>query len=77
MTPRQCNQPLIRIIEAIDGDEAFTACGLGLKKCSSHHPCPIHYDYKIVRETFERICREKKLIDLCGPVHIGLTHLTI
>ena len=77
MTRSQCNQPLIRIIDAIDGNAVFTECGLGLKKCSSKHPCPIHYDYKIVRETFERICREKKLIDLCGPVHIGLTHLTI
>ena len=77
MTRTQCLQPLIRIVEAIDGEDVFTECGLGLKKCSSKHPCPIHNEYKVVRETFEQICREKKLIDLCGPVHEGLTHLTI
>ena len=45
VTAKQLNQPVIRIVEAIDGKEVFKECGLGLSKCSSAHPCPIHKDY--------------------------------
>ena len=67
--------PIINIIEAIDGKELFKECGLGLAKCSSRHPCPIHNDYKIVRDLFEKLCREKIIADLGGPVKGGLAYL--
>jgi Rrf2 family protein len=71
----QRHQPIIRIIQAIDGKEVFKECGLGLSKCSSKHPCPIHNDYKDVRDLFETLCREKTVSDLCGPVNNGLAYL--
>lgn len=72
---RQKNQPVFNIIEAIDGKEIFKQCGLGLSKCSATHPCPIHDDYKAVRDLFEKLCREKKISDLCNPVNEGLAYL--
>lgn len=30
------------IILAIDGDELFTSCVLGLKQCNANNPCPVH-----------------------------------
>jgi Rrf2 family iron-sulfur cluster assembly transcriptional regulator len=41
---------LIDIIKVIDGTGLFFDCGLGLKKCSDKHPCPIHFTFKEVRE---------------------------
>lgn len=76
ITAKQKNQPIIKIIEAIDGKEVFKQCGLGLSKCSASHPCPIHNDYKVVRDSFEKLCRDKKMSDLCEPVTNGLTYLT-
>ncbi len=76
ITAKQNNQPIIKIIEAIDGKEVFKQCGLGLSKCSASHPCPIHNDYKVVRDSFEKLCRDKKMSDLCEPVTNGLTYLT-
>lgn len=73
----QYKKPMIRIIEAIDGPDVFKECGLGLKKCSSDHPCPIHDDFKEIRDRFEAMCRKKTLDDLCGPMNIGLTYLTV
>lgn len=73
----QFKKPIIRIIEAIDGPEVFKECGLGLKKCSSAQPCPIHDDFKEIRDRFELMCRKKTLDDLCGPMNIGLTYLTV
>ena len=40
ISTKQKKQPIIDIIEAIDGKEVFRQCGLGLSKCSSTHPCP-------------------------------------
>ncbi len=77
ITDRQYHQPLVRIIESIDGKEVFSTCGLGLKKCSSANPCPIHHDFKRVRERFEQIYRENTVADLCENVKTGLTYLSL
>ncbi len=75
ITVKQIKQPIIHIIEAIDGRDVFKQCGLGLSKCSSTHPCPIHNDYKEVRDLFENLCRQKNVADLCEPVNDGLAYL--
>ena len=75
ITAKQKNQPIIQIIDAIDGKEVFEQCGLGLSKCSSTHPCPIHNDYKIIRDQFKAMCRQKKVNDLCETVNDGLAYL--
>ena len=75
ITAPQKNQPIINIIEAIDGKKVFDQCGLGLSKCSSTHPCPIHNDYKIIRDKFEALCQQKRVSDLCETVNEGLTYL--
>jgi len=75
ITAKQKAQPVINIINAIDGKDVFKECGLGLSKCSSTHPCPIHNDYKIVRDLFEKLCREKNINDLCEPVNDGIAYL--
>ncbi|MBK8496806.1 MAG: Rrf2 family transcriptional regulator [Chitinophagaceae bacterium] len=75
ITAKQKNQPVINIVETIDGKNVFNQCGLGLSKCSATHPCPIHDDYKKVRDLFENLCRQKKINDLCAPVNSGLAYL--
>ena len=77
ITSRQYHLPLVRVIEAIDGKAVFSTCGLGLRKCSSENPCPIHHDFKRVRERFEKIYRENTVADLCESVKTGLTHLSL
>ena len=66
ITAKQKNQPI---------KEVFEQCGLGLSKCSSTHPCPIHNDYKIIRDQFKAMCRQKKVNDLCETVNDGLAYL--
>ena len=71
----QRNQPIINIVEAIDGKEIFKECGLGLSQCSAKHPCPIHNGYKEVCESLEKLFREKNVLSLCEPVNNGLAYL--
>ncbi len=72
---KQNNQPIINIIYAIDGKSTFEECGLGLSKCSATHPCPMHHDYKVVRDQFKFICRDNKVCDLCETVEDGIAYL--
>lgn len=75
MTAKQKKQPIINIINAVDGTEVFDSCGLGLSKCSSKHPCPIHNDYKIIKDQFKTMCREKTVSELCDTVNDGISYL--
>lgn len=76
ITAKQKAQPVIAIVNAIDGTEVFNQCGLGLHKCSAAHPCPIHDDFKVVRDRFKKICMENTIADLCKPINSGLAYLT-
>jgi Rrf2 family protein len=75
MTKAQLKQPILQIVMAIDGADVFKRCGLGLSKCAATHPCPIHYDYKEVRDRFELICKNRKIADLCAPLAKGVSFL--
>ncbi len=75
ISKEQQKQPIINIVEAIDGKQVFKNCGLGLSKCSSSHPCPIHDDYKKARDIIWDLFRKKRVLDLCEPVHSGLAYL--
>lgn len=72
---QQQKQPIINIVEAVDGKQVFKSCGLGLSKCSSSHPCPIHDEYKEARDIIEKLFRQNKVLDLCEPVTNGLAYL--
>lgn len=62
---------LIEIIEAIDGLDIFNQCGIGFKRCNDDHPCPIHEDYKKVRNQVEQLFRNKTLKELAEDVESG------
>lgn len=40
---------LVDIIRAIDGNDLFSACVMGLKTCSDIKPCPMHEQIKPIR----------------------------
>jgi len=75
ITVRQQSQPIINVIDAIDGKIVFEECGLGLSKCAATHPCPIHNDYKVIRDQFKVMCQQKKVRDLCETVNDGSAYL--
>ncbi len=49
------------IVRAIDGDKVFSGCGLGLDYCSENKPCPIHNEFKAVRDELYRILNQAKV----------------
>ena len=75
MTAHQRNLQIIEIVKAIDGKDVFEKCGLGLSQCSETRPCPIHNDFKPVRELFMQMCTEKNINDLCNNVNNAFAYL--
>ena len=67
---------LIKIVETIDGLDIFERCGMGLKKCSDKTPCPIHFEYKLVKERIRNLLTEKTLAELCQDVEKGQSIVT-
>lgn len=62
---------LIEVIEAIDGLDMFDQCGIGFKRCDDEHPCPIHEDYKKVRNQIQNLFESKTLEELVDEVESG------
>lgn len=53
--------PLRKVVEAIDGPEIFTACAMGLNKCSEEHPCPLHENYKNIRAQIKEMLEQETI----------------
>lgn len=55
---------LLEIVEAIDGLDIFNQCGIGFRKCDPEKPCPIHKDYKLIRDRVYNLFKNKTLVAL-------------
>ena len=66
---------LAEIVTAIDGDQLFNGCGLGLKACNEKKPCPIHYEFKAIRTNLKAMLQTTALEDLTENLEKGLFHL--
>jgi len=66
---------LSHIVKAIDGDKLYTGCGLGLKQCSEHHPCPVHNEFKIIRIQIQAMLESTNIQKLTEGLHAGLSFL--
>ena len=59
---------LIRIVRIVDGLDMLEQCSLGIKKCSDKAPCPIHDDYKIIRDHIKALWSSKTITQLCSDI---------
>ncbi len=66
---------LIDIVRAIDGNKLFTGCGLGLKECSEKKPCPIHYEFKEIRDALREMLANTSIQGLTNDLEKGLVFL--
>ena len=68
LTHKNRAMPVMKIIEAVDGLGFFDSCGLGLRKCSGNHPCPLHNDFKVAREQLRTALNKKTVTDLAQEI---------
>jgi Rrf2 family protein len=56
---RECS--LATIVREVDGNQLFSGCGLGLKECSESHPCPIHNEFRVIRQEISRMLEDARI----------------
>jgi len=63
------------IVREIDGGRLFSGCGLGLKECSENHPCPIHNEFKYIRQAIQVMLEGSKIQLFVENLDLKLTFL--
>ncbi len=68
-------RPLADVVEAVDGKSIFTGCGLGLAYCSETNPCPLHHEFKAIRNQLKDLLEQTRIIDFSENLNLGITKL--
>ena len=66
---------LSHVVAAIDGEKIYTGCGLGLEQCNEKKPCPVHDQFKKVRDELRQMLETTTLKSLTLELSEGLTFL--
>jgi Rrf2 family protein len=56
--------PARAILEAVNEDDLFRGCVLGLQECSEVKPCPMHSEYKKIRKKLNELFESKSIQNL-------------
>lgn len=68
---------LDQIVKAIDGNDLFDRCSLGLHDCSDKQPCPFHHKYKPLRDNLKKTLSETSIDELISTFNLGGTYLKL
>ena len=66
---------LSEVVSAIDGDQIYRGCGLGLKECNADMPCPVHNKFIKIRDELKKMLTTTSIYELASGLDIGLTYL--
>lgn len=76
MTPQQLNDvKLCQIVSAIDGDHIYRGCGLGMNACDEDRPCPVHDQFKLIRDELQHMLETTSIRQLANGLSKGVTFL--
>lgn len=68
-------RPLSDIVEVVDGDSIFFGCALGLKQCSEVNPCPLHHQFKAIRDQIHHLLHHTTIGEFNEELLNGLLSL--
>ena len=75
MEVKHLRNSLADVVTAIDGDDLFKGCGLGLKACNERKPCPIHFEFKAIRSNLKSMLESTALEEFTENLDKGLFYL--
>jgi Rrf2 family protein len=64
--------PARSILQAMNEDDILEKCVLGLKRCSELQPCPMHAQYKTIKQQLIKLFVSKTIQDLSADVKNGV-----
>ncbi|MBU0695940.1 MAG: Rrf2 family transcriptional regulator [Bacteroidetes bacterium] len=75
MDKNTLKRPLADVVEAVDGNNLFTGCGLGLEYCSESNPCPLHHEFKDIRNKIHHMLLTTSIEDFNDDLNLGIISL--
>ena len=66
---------LSQIVFAIDGDNIYNGCALGLSECDESQPCPLHENFLKIRDDLKSMLENTSVYDLATKFKAGETIL--
>ncbi|SDL16742.1 transcriptional regulator, BadM/Rrf2 family [Salinimicrobium catena] len=77
LTDEEKQLHLIEVVKSIDGVDRLEDCVLGLKKCSSEQPCPVHFAVQPFKNKFLQELEENTIEHFAEKVKKGEAYLFI
>lgn len=74
--PQQLDLPVMQIVIAIDGENVFRECVMGLHSCSDAHPCPMHKNIANTQDRMLQSFRETSIRSLAKDLLEGSAFVT-
>lgn len=75
MTENARMLPVKTILMAMEEDDVLDKCVLGLKKCSDIKPCPMHNQYKTIKQQLKTLFVSKSIQDLADEMETSDRYL--
>ena len=67
--------PVRSILLAMEEDDVLERCVLGLKKCSEIQPCPMHAQYKSIKQQLIKLFVTKTIKQLAADIKDGVVFI--
>jgi DNA-binding IscR family transcriptional regulator len=59
------------VIKALEGQDYYDVCALGLKNCDSEHPCPLHNEFHRIRSELATMSNRETIQGLAAKISNG------
>lgn len=69
ITPQSKKLPARVILEAVNDEGVLNKCILGLRQCSSKKPCPMHEEFKQIRDRLNKLFEKKTIGSLAEKMN--------
>lgn len=72
LNPKQLQTVRIAdVVSAIDGNQLFEGCALGLKTCNDAQPCPMHHSFVTIRTNLKSMMESTTIQELATGLKSG------
>lgn len=71
ITEKARNLPVRAVLKAMGEDDVLTRCVMGLKQCSEVAPCPMHAQYRVIKNQLIELFETKTIRDVAEDLRLG------
>jgi hypothetical protein len=76
MTDKSKKLPVRAVLEVMGEYEMLEKCVLGLKQCLETKPCPMHAQYKIIKQQLINLFETKTIVSLANEIVTGEVYIS-